>query len=139
MLIGRCIVPANGCRPRALLFGLAQPGGQREIAGSIGPKRPRPAQGRQRHGPKNVREILLPARHPLALHAHAGGGQGGLVPFQQNQIGPPGIVPMGRFKNLVDFGSVNEALGREVGAGKKAGLLGVVPVGGFGEAVEHCV
>ncbi len=79
--------------------------------------------------------MLLPAFHPFARYAHVGGGQGGFVPFQQNQIGPPGIVPAGRFENLGRRGGMEKSFGREVGAGKKAGLLGMVPVGGLGDAV----
>ena len=93
----------------------------------------------QRHWPKYVREMLLPGGHPFALYAHADGNKRGLVPFEQNQIGPPGIVPAGRIENLVQFGGMDEAFSGEVGAGEKPGLLGVVPVGGFGKAVEHCV
>ncbi len=127
--------PALHARPD-LLRGGRKPGGQRKTTVGIHPERPRPAHGRQGHRPENVREMLLPAVHPFAFHAHVGGGQGGLVPFQQKQIGPPGIVPAGRFQNLVCLGGVNEALGREVGASKKAGLLGVLPVGRFGNTVK---
>ena len=110
-------------------------GGQLEIAGLSHPKRPDTTHRRQRHRPEYVRKVLLPIFHPLPRHAHASGRERGLVPFQQNQIGPPGIVPAGRFENLVRLGGVNKALGREVGADKKAGLLGVGPIGGLGEAV----
>ena len=93
----------------------------------------------QRYRPKNVGKILLPAGHPFALHAYTGSGQDGLVPFQQHQIGPPGIVPAGRFENLVQLGGMNEALDRKVDTGEEAGLLGVMPVGRLGEAVEHVI
>ena len=92
---------------------------------------------RQRHRPKYVLEILLPVGHPLALHAHASGNQGRFVPLQQNQSGPPGIVPAGRFENLVLLRGMDESFGREVGAGEKASLLSMLPVGGLGDSVER--
>ena len=106
---------------RNLLRGGRKPGGQHKFPGLVGPKRPRPAHGRQGHGPENVCKMLLPAGYPLPLHAHASSDERRLVPFQQKQIGPPGIVPAGRFEHLVGFGGVNKSLGREVGAGEETG------------------
>ena len=135
LLTGKYRMTRWDCTPLSgLICSLGKRNWQLKFARHIGPKRPTTTHRRQRHRPKYVGKILLPARHPFALHAHMGGGQGGLVPFQQNQIGPPGIVPAGRFENLMLLGGMNETLGSEVGAGKKAGLLGVLPVGRLGEA-----
>lgn len=71
---------------------------QLKLSGTVHHERPHAPHSRQQHRPENVRERLLPAFDPLPLHAHPGRGrgQGFFVPFQQHQIGPPGIVPAGR-------------------------------------------
>ena len=122
-----------------LLHGRRNPAWQHEFTVGIGPKRPAAAHGSQGDRHENVRKMLLPALDPLPFHAYADGDQGCFIPFQQNQIGPAGIVPAGRFENLVRLGGMDETFSGEVGAGKKAGLPGLLPVGGLGDAVEHKV
>ena len=122
-----------------LSCGRRNSGGHRKISHGISPKRPAAAHGRQGYRPKNVGKMLLSIFYPLPRYPHPGGSEGGFIPLQQNQIDPPGIVPAGRFENLVRLGGMDEALGSEVGAGKKAGLPGVLPVVGFSNAVKHFV
>ncbi len=82
-------------------------------------------------------KVLLPPGGPLTLDAHARRGQGGFVDFEQHQGAPAGVVAAGRFEHLVALGGVDEALGRQVGAGEEAGALGLLPVGQVGEALEE--